>query len=167
MWVTRYRIWLPLSLLLLLGCAKSPGEIAVTLNVDALTDPQKVTIESFILMTADPQDDAKDKVLYPQGCVELCPEGATSCTPGEACLSSTTCGFVAQGEGRQDPFEAKIDFSSFPEGENVNVIACGMDSTQAVVASGSGEVTNTTGETASITMTTADECTGVFPPLCS
>ena len=137
-----------LMLVFMQACSKDPpGEISVDLSVSTIPQNVRNSIDQFVFIIGE--SGSSRKLLYPSACLG-CSSNASPCPVAAQCLKSTDCGFSA------DPatFDPQIDFEDVEEGATMQIIACGLDNSSSPVAGGDGEIENTAGESASVTMTT-------------
>lgn len=126
----------------------SSGTITATLNVDALSSGEQDSIENFIFIVTSGQT----SVLYPSNCL--------SADGNNACIEEN-CGF-----GRDEStFDPGINFDDFDKDATLTVTACALDEASNEVAAGSAQVSNSDGQSATITMSQGNTCTGL-PNIC-
>lgn len=148
-----------LALMMVQGCGKDkPGNIDITLNFDAsVTQSIQDSVDQFVFVIGEVG--SSKKLLYPSDCLG-CSSDTSPCPEADQCLKSTSCGFSASDAA----FDPQIDFANVAEGKNMEVTACALDNNSAPVAAGQGQVKNTAGKEADITMTsTVTSCINNLP----
>ncbi|MEZ4703828.1 MAG: hypothetical protein R3A11_01285 [Bdellovibrionota bacterium] len=144
--------------LFLLSCGQKPGQVDVTLSLDGTVN-QSAIIEFVFIVSNTGQS---NRVLYPSECLG-CTTSQSPCPSAQTCLVSTECGFTTN----KKEFLPEIAFSDFAKDSSLSVTACALDSGKGVQGSGSGQVTNSSGQTLSITMNNSDtSCTTQLPTTC-
>jgi hypothetical protein len=148
-----------LVLILGLGCGKDkPGNIDISLDFDASVNQAiQDSVDQFVFVIGEVG--STKKLLYPSDCLG-CSSDTSPCPEADQCLKSTNCGFSAS----DNTFDPQIDFANVAEGKNMEVTACALDNASSPVAAGQGQVKNTAGKEASITMTsTVTSCINNLP----
>lgn len=142
----------------MLSCGGKSGQLDLSLSLDSGVNSS--LIEEFIFVVSP--TGGSTKVLYPSTCVS-CATSQDPCPQAQVCIKDTVCGFSKS----QNDFLPELKFSDFGQGSSIEVIACALDSSKAVQASGSVSMNNTDGQSASISMTASDpSCLNELPAVC-
>lgn len=155
----KMRFLVLLGLISALSCSKEkPGAIDIGLEFDgSVNQAVQDSIDQFVFIIGEVG--SSQKLLYPSDCLG-CATDTSPCPEADQCLKSTTCGFAATAA----VFDPEIDFADVGEGETMEITACALDDASAPVAAGQGQVDNTAGEDATITMTTTvTDCINNLP----
>ncbi len=138
------RIGLFLALSMLTTCDSGPGRVSLTLDLTGLADPN--LIERFLFVVSDGEiATSTSNLLIPAECVG-CAVEQSPCAEENRCWVNTACGF----ERTEPVFRPQIPSEIFPEGENITVVVCALDTTQVIVGSDQATVLNSDGIAATL-----------------
>lgn len=153
--MNRFRYLTLLGVFFLFSCgSSSSGTVEITLDVSALSTGDQDSIANFVFIVSDVSEGSGTTVFYPSECL-------SSDADDDTCLVSD-CGFPRT----QSIFDPGLGFDDFPEGSTVSVVSCALNSSDANVGAGTGQVQNQDGQTQTINLDAANPCTGL-PPVCS
>jgi len=123
-----------------ISCAKSPDQLTPVIDLTtnaANIDPIKSTITEFVFMVRDIPQTAVD--FFPPNCL----------AQNNTCIPAVGCGTYSSSTAT---FELSPRLSAFQNGEQVELIVCGLDSAQNPVIAGSVIFENTKGESPAAVM---------------
>ncbi len=135
-------------------CSDDPGEIDLVLDGSGVAQASQDAVSEFVFIVNYPPGSSATRIeLFPGACVGTV-EGSS-----QNCLAAAPCGFsVSNAEFRPAiPFFDSNGEAHFPEGEVVEVVACGLDENHNLLVSGSdSNILNRAGESVTITLSDTD-----------
>ncbi|MCB0308890.1 MAG: hypothetical protein KDD48_05915 [Bdellovibrionales bacterium] len=140
----------------ILCCTGDPGRIPISLDFTQVTNTSQ--IQRFLFVVKEPADPIGLAILFPDECTG-CTVSETPCPAANSCVKVNACGFLVTDEG----FEARVDFSDFDNGADIEIIACATNGIDTIIASGATVIKNTGGQEAQVALSDSDTSCDLLP----